>query len=882
MLKNAYSIGVSETIGLLESDRYHGLDTAEVQSRIDRFGKNQIPEKGPKKKRIILADQFADPIIYILFVAFALSLVLGDWSEGIAVLIVILITVAIGYFMELQAVRALEKLRKMGQVLARVIRNNHIESIQARELVPGDILIIHAGDIIAADARLVKVKGLKVKEAVLTGESLDIEKTKDPLPIDTALHDRHNMVYKGTHVVSGSASAIVVATGVYTELGQIQVLSQEAKKGKTPLEKKLNKLSRWLIGLTILLAVSVVISGIISGMDLMFMIQTGVALAVAAIPEGLPIVATIALARGMLLLSRKQVIIKELEAVHTLGATNIIGTDKTGTLTEDKLKVHTIALEDRYYNIITGQNDISQLKEDRQEELNKLLLTSILCNESPAISEERFGESIDIALLEFSELFGFDPESVRKEHIAIDIQPFDTERKYMAALYKDKQNAYTLYLKGAFEVVVNYCDWIMADGHPQRFENKLEWYQKVNDLASEGFRTLAFGYKTTTESPDKDDMLDGLTFIGVIGFIDPAREDVKDTISVYKNAGIKVLMMTGDHPGTAAKIAHEIGLLEENESGEKLIHSRELKQLEKDNEGKQDKILDAKIFARVTPRQKLDLIKLYQQKGNTIGMIGDGVNDVPALRKADIGIAMGIRGADVAREAADIILRNDKFTAMELAIRQGRLIFQHIRQFVVYLLSCNLAEIISVGVAAILVLPAPLLPLQILFLNLITDVFPALALGLGKGERDIMDQPPRDPEEPIMTRELWTKTVLCGMSITLAVLGITLYSHLHLELPPQEINNMAFYTLVLAQLLNIFNMPSRRESFFINEVTQNIWVWAALLLCTFIVLISMLIIPVADALSLVQLTYNHWGIIAIFGFSSLVLTQMVKRLGLVD
>ena len=881
MLKKAFSIGVSETIGLLESDRYKGLDHGEVERRISQFGKNQIPEKGPRKKSRILADQFADPIIYILCVAFVLSLILGDWSEGIAVLIVILITVAIGFSMELQAVRALEKLRKMGQVLARVIRNSHIETIQARELVPGDILIIHAGDIIAADARLVKVEGLKVKEAVLTGESLDIEKNKDPLPLETALHARNNMVYKGTHVVSGSASAIVVATGVHTELGQIQLLSQEAKKGQTPLEKKLNKLSKWLIGLTLILAVAVVISGIISGMDLMFMIQTGVALAVAAIPEGLPIVATIALARGMLLLSRKQVIIKELEAVHTLGATNIIGTDKTGTLTEDKLKVHTIAFEGKQYHNINEHLETLKVLATERKYLNKMIHTGILCNESPALSEERFGESIDIALLEFAETMGFDPESIRKEHTVIEVQPFDTERKYMAAIYRDKQDAYTVYLKGAFEVVVKYCDLIMTDGQCTKFDNKLGWYQTVNQLASQGFRTLALAHKTTDIIPNEESMLTGLTFIGVIGFIDPARADVKDTISVYKNAGIKVLMMTGDHPGTAAKIAEEIGLLEKDEPEEKLVHSRELKQLIEGDKNKQNRILNAKVFARVTPRQKLDLINLFQQKGNTIGMIGDGVNDVPALRKADIGIAMGIRGTEVAREAADIVLKNDKFTAMELAIRQGRLIFQHIRQFVVYLLSCNLAEIISVGVAAIFVLPAPLLPLQILFLNLITDVFPALALGLGKGERGLMERPPRDPTEPIMTRKLWLTTVVCGMSITMAVLGITLFSYLKLELQPAEINNMAFYTLVLAQLLNIFNMTSRKVSFIFNEVTQNPWVWAALILCIFIVFLSIIVTPVAQALSLVQLSYSHWGIIAIFGFGSLVLTQVVKRLGLV-
>ena len=510
-----------------------------------------------------------------------------------------------------------------------------------------------------------------------------------------------------------------------------------------------------------------------------------------------------------------------------------------------------------------------------------MICAGILCNESPAISEDRFGESIDIALLEFADSMDFDPESVRRDHRVIEMRPFDTERKYMAAVYGDKQDKCTLYMKGAFEVVVKYCDTIMTDGHLTKFEDKLDWYQRVNDLASQGFRTLALANRTTDTPLDMDSMLGGMTFIGVIGFIDPARADVKETISVYKNAGIKVLMMTGDHPGTAKKIATEIGLLDENDSEKQLVHSRELTDLFSADSAVKDRIRNAKVFARVSPRQKLELIQFFQLQGNIIGMIGDGVNDVPALRKADIGIAMGIRGTDVAREAADIILKNDKFTAMELAIRQGRLIFRHIRQFVVYLLSCNLAEIVSVGVAAIFVLPSPLLPLQILFLNLITDVFPALALGLGKGESDLMNQPPRKPDEPIMTRTLWITTIVCGLSITIAVLGITLYSHLMLQLRPEVINNMAFYTLVLAQLLNIFNMTTRGVSFISNEITRNPWVWAALLLCVVVIIIANLISPVADALSLVHISYDQWGIITIFGFGSLLLTQLIKRLGIV-
>ena len=874
MINNAYSIGVTSVLQQLESNEQYGLSNKEVQKRIANFGKNHIPEKGPKKKLFILADQFKDPIIYILVVAFFLALFLGDWAEAIAILVVILITVGIGYFMELQAVRALEKLRKMGQVLCRVKREGRLQQIRASGLVPGDLLVVHAGDIIPADARLIKVKRLKVKEAALTGESQDIEKHIESLPADTILQEQANMIFKGTFAVTGSATALVVATGVHTQLGKIQVMSDEAETEQTPIEKKLSQLSRWLIGFTVLLTCLVILSGILSGMDLVFMIQTGLALAVAAIPEGLPIVATIALARGMLQLSKKQVIIKKLQAVHTLGATNIICTDKTGTLTEDKLAVHTLALAGKQVYEVNKEQDALRLLASRRRDINQLITTGILCNESPAKKENRFGESIDVALLDFADLMEFDPEKVRREQSQIRSRPFDTERKYMVSINLNPENGYTLHLKGAFEVVEGFCDKIMTNGQVAAFNEKESWYQLVDKMASQGLRTLALACSSMEEVPDKELPLKGLTFIGVIGFIDPARTDVKDTISLYKKAGIQVVMMTGDHPGTAGKIAQEIGLLQEEDSKSHIIHSGEINRLMRGDKRQRERLLRAKVFARVSPKEKLDMITFFQEHNNTLGMLGDGVNDVPALRKADIGIAMGIRGTEVAREAADIILKNDKFTAMELAIRQGRLIFEHIRQFVVYLLSCNLAEIVSVGVAAIVVLPAPLLPLQILFLNLITDVFPALALGLGKGEEDLMQQPPRKPTEPIMTRELWITTVICGLSITLAVLGITAYSHISLQLSPVVINNMAFYTLVVGQLLNIFNMPLRKSSFFVNEVTKNPWVWSSLILCILIVVVSNLIHSVAEVLSLVSLSITQWGIILAFGLGSLIITQL--------
>ena len=878
MIQKPFTLTTKDVIKQLNSDVKYGLNKKEVQRRLVQYGKNDIPRKGPKKRWLIFIDQFLNPIIYILAVASLFAFLFRNWAEGIAILIVIVITVTIGFFMELQAVRSLETLRKMGQALTSVLRDGKILRIKASLLVPGDIIILETGDIVSADARLITHENLVVKEASLTGESTPIEKKTVPLPAAVQIADQNNMVFKGTLVTRGMAKAIVIATGIYTELGKIQQMGLEAKEEHTPLEKKLNQLSKWLIWLTLLLVILVVIMGYIRGRDLSLMIQTGIALAVAAIPEGLPIVATIALAQGMLKLSKQQVIIKKLEAVHTLGATNIICTDKTGTLTEDKMKVHSLAFDTKLLqNVYHKNNDFfNSLK--TQKAFDKIIMTGILCNDVILNAEKRRGDAIDLALIEFAEHIGYDPIVIQKSNLEKMEIPFDTDNKMMATVNQDEE-AFNVYIKGAFESIVDYCDTIFKEGKVERFNDKDRWHNIVDDLASQGLRTLAFAYKKIDKIPKQETILKHLTFIGVIGFMDPARKDVTSTITTYKNAGISVVMMTGDHPGTAKKVAEEIGLLELDASPDKVLHGKYFPDLHELDINKTKQLLGTTVFARVTPKQKLDLIKFYQQNNNIVGMLGDGVNDVPALKKADIGIAMGIRGTEAAREAADIILKNDKFTAMELAIRQGRAIFEHIRQFVVYLLSSNLAEIISVGIAALLNLPSPLLPLQILFLNLITDIFPALALGLSKGEEDIMKLPPRKSDEPIMTRKLWSSTIIYGLSITTAVLGITIYAYFVLELSAVEINNMAFYTLIFAQLLNIFNMPRRQLSFFKNEVTTNLWVWSAIVLCVFLTISAYLIPPMAKALSLVPLSAYQLGLIVIFGFGALVLSQFIKRIG---
>lgn len=878
LFKDPYTLTSEDIVNQLNSDIEFGLKKKQTEERIKKFGKNQLPQKKPKSKWRIFIEQFFNPINYILAGAALLALIFRDWAEGIAILIVILITVSIGFFMELQALRSLETLRKMGQVIANVLRNGEIIRIKASLLVPGDILILESGDVVSADARLIDQENLKLKEAALTGESSHLEKNNEPLPKGTSIAEQSNMVFKGTLVTRGTGKAIVTATGAHTELGKIQQMGMNVDQEITPLEQKLHHLSKRLIWLTLILAAAIIITGYIRGIDFVLMLETGIALAVASIPEGLLIVATIALAQGMLRLSKKQVIIKKLEAVHTLGATNIICTDKTGTLTEDQMKVNTLVFDTKSFQNVypNNQEALKSLKD--LDAFEKMMMTGILCNNVNLSNEERHGDPIEVALIEFAEYADYDPVSVQKNNLKELEKAFDSESKMMATVNKHENN-FNVYAKGAFESIAECCDSILKNGKTEKFENKEEWDQKVDDLASEGLRILAFAYKKSEEKPNRETMLQQLTFIGLIGFIDPAREDVKDTISIYKNAGISVVMMTGDHPGTAKKIAQEIGLLEPEAAADKVILGKDIPDMENLSEDEKRKLLDAVVFARVIPKQKLDILTLFQQNNNIVGMIGDGINDIPALKKADIGIAMGIRGTEAARETADVILKDDKFTSIELAIRQGRAIFENIRQFVVYLLSSNLAEIISVGIAALLNLPAPLLPLQILFLNLITDIFPALALGLGKGEIDIMDLPPRKPDEPIMTKELWNATIVYGLCITVAVLGITAYAHYVMNLPSREINNMAFFTLIFAQLLNVFNMPKRHLSFFKNEVTLNPWVWGAIVLCIFLTGAAYFIPPISGALSLISLSADKFGLVVLFGFGSLLLTQIFKRFG---
>ncbi|HEY9184259.1 MAG TPA: cation-transporting P-type ATPase [Salegentibacter sp.] len=877
MPKQAYARSKEEILSEFSVDPVKGLSASEVRKRLKQYGHNKLRDAKSKNIWLILFEQFLDPIIYILAAAMLLAFAFSDWLEGFAVLIVILITALIGFFMEWQAIRSVEALQKMVQTVANVLRDSSTEKIKAMLLVPGDIIELEAGDVIPGDARVLESRSFAVKEAVLTGESNQIEKIDDELPEDTPLADRRNMLYKGTIAARGKAKAVIVATGTQTEIGRISELTREAKKDTTPLEKKLKKLSYWLIWLTLGLALIIVITGFFQGKDLPLMIKTGIALAVAAIPEGLPIVATIALARGMLRLSRRNVVIKKLEAVQTLGETGIICTDKTGTLTENKMSIHYMVLSSGEYLI--GDINAENLKDDKA--FQKITEVAGLCNDSSLSDGKQTGDAVEIALVEFLTEQGISYEKLREEYSRVAEIPFDAEIKKMSTL-QNYEDHYLITVKGALEALLPDCDLILTPEGEKEFTDKKFWLKKAAEIAAEGIRVLAFAYREVQEKPEDEQLLKNLVFLGIFGFIDPPRKDIRQAIETYKNAGIRVVMITGDHPDTARKIGEEIGLIEENVPGINVILGRELEDLGAWSPEKKEKLMHAGIFARMVPKQKLDLVEFYQKNKAVVGMLGDGVNDAPALKKADIGIAMGIRGTEAAKEVADVILMDDKFTSTELAIRQGRTIFENIRQFVVFLLSCNLAEIISVALASFSNLPLPLLPLQILFLNLITDVFPALALGVGKGDPQVMKQPPRDPQEPILTKKLWTSTVLYGLSITAAVIGIVVYAHLGKSYSALVVNNMAFYTLILAQLLNVFNLPRRNASFLINEVTKNPWVWAALVFSILIMVMAYFIPIIQEALSLVALNEEQFLIIGVFAFASLLLSQLFKKIGLTN
>lgn len=868
-----HDISPESVASTLQTDIERGLSGAEAERRLERYGPNELSEQERPSLWLIFFRQFVSPIIWILMVAGGLAFAFNETLEGIAVAIVILINSLIGFFMEWQAQVSMRQLQAMSHTQARVIRGGAAMVIDASTLVPGDLLYLEAGDMVTADARVVVSNSLAVKEAALTGESVQISKQIQPLPEDTQVADRNNSLFKGTVVTGGNARALVTATGDATVLGNISSLAQAAEKSATPLDQRLETLSKKLIWLTLGLTVLILPIGYFQGQALWLMIETAVALAVAAIPEGLPVIATITLARGMIRLARQQVIVKSLEAVQTLGETNVIFTDKTGTLTENHMAAQQIRFSDQQLDAQPGKRAPS----GTHPNLPLLLETAVLCNNAqhqPQNHDQDAGDPIELALLRWAHAWQVDADSLRQAYPREGELPFDANTKWMATLHR-KGASHWVFVKGATQAVLPHCTHFLESGQKAETPDPFFWEKEDEALSASGLRVLSFAYKEVAQRPEADTWVSDLTFLGLIAFVDPVRDDIKPAIRTCREAGIEVIMITGDHPETAVHIARQAGLLLDDEPAT-AMHGKELALLSQEP-GQQEKILNTRVFARVDPAQKLDLVSLYQQNNYIAGMTGDGVNDAPALKKADIGIAMGLRGTEAAKEVADLILKDDAFTSIVSAIRQGRVIFDNIRSFVVYLLSCNLSEILVVTIATLLQFPMPLLPLQILFLNLVTDVFPALALGLDEGEADIMKKAPRNPQEAIINRRHWWAIFGYGAMLTLAVLGVESYGLYVRHLPAELVNNLTFYTLIFAQLWHVFNLPGSGVSFFRNAVTRNPFIWMAIALCIGLLLMAYFIPPLAEALSLIAFPPRLILDVLAFSLLPVVLVQIMKR-----
>lgn len=897
--KNDYQVqqpwkySTDEIIKTMEVDPPQGLLNEEGENRQEIFGKNRLQTKEEKSVLKIAVDQFKNLIFLLLAISAVLSIIFGDYIEASAIGVVILINATIGFFTELQAVRSMEALRDLTKVKAKVRRDGQVIQVDALQIVPGDILILNGGDVITADARVIEASKLQINESALTGESLPVDKQVDELPEETPLAERSNMAYKGTSVSRGSAEAVVINTGMATELGNISSLVQEADEEVTPLQKRLDDLGEKLIWVTLGLAAIVTIAGWLSGRDLRLMIETAIALAVASIPEGLPIVATIALARGMQRMAKQNALINKLASVETLGATSVIITDKTGTLTENQMTLTEIALYEGNI-VLSGEgfdlNGKFTWKDNLQETqlpttLDTLLKVGMLCNDASLAIEngdvdQAVGEPMEIALKIAGQKAGFSSEEILEELPEVDKVAFEQATKMMATIHKKDTEDYFFAVKGSPEAVLDASSKIATSEGEREFteEQKKQWTDKNKTIANRGLRVLAIAKKQV--SVQDEDAFKDLVFLGLVGLMDPPREEVGYAIERCKTAGIRVIMATGDHGETAREIAKSVNLVEKGDAN--YLSGRDLKDIEKLSDKERQRYLSTQIFARVNPEQKLNLISLHQDNGAIVAMTGDGVNDAPALKKADIGIAMGQRGTQVAKEAADMVLQDDFFGTIVNAVEQGRTIFNNIRKFVLYLLSCNISEILVVTIATILNFPLPILPLQILFLNLVTDVFPALALGMGEGDPQLMKEDPRDSNEPIMTRRYWISTGIYGVLITAAVLSGLNFSLSQLGFQTQKATTISFLILATAQLWHVFNMRENGTNLFVNAVTKNKFIWFALII-TIGLLLSAVYVPfLADILSIVNPGLTGWLIVLIASITPMIISQGLKSLEIVN
>jgi Ca2+-transporting ATPase len=811
----------------LKVDLSAGLTSKDAQDRFLKFGPNQLKEKKQISPLALFLEQFNDFIIWVLVAAALVSGFLKEWVDAFAIIAIVILNAILGFIQEFRAEKSLAALKKLSAPNSRVIRDGQRGIISSHNLVPGDIVEVEAGDSISADSRVIwHTSNFSVQESSLTGESAPVAKTSYCLEEeDVPLADRANMLYMGTIVTSGKARAIVVGTGMLTELGKIAVMVQEIRHEDTPLQKKLEEFGKWIVYLCFILVTLVFILEWLRGGKLAEVFLTAVSLAVAAIPEGLPAVVTIALALGVQRMVRRNALIRKLPSVETLGCATVICSDKTGTLTKNEMTVQAVYAAGRLFKVSgigyqpKGEilfND-NPLDVDKYTELKKALSCAVLCNDAEISHKDGAyyvaGDPTEGSLLVAAEKAGLKKTALEKDFPFVDEIPFDSERKQMTIIRQHK-GRYIAFVKGAPDVMLDKCDFIEENNDPRPISvTDKENIAKTNDeLASRAMRVLAVGYRVLDTLPEKLDAAEienNLTFAGLLAMIDPPRPEVKEAIEKCFAAGIKTVMITGDHKNTAVAIAKQLGFFKKDSLA---LTGEELGRL---SDEELDKLVERiPVYARVSPEHKLRIVRAWRKRGEVVAMTGDGVNDAPAVKEADIGVAMGITGTDVTKEVSDMVVTDDNFASIVSAIEEGRGIYDNIKKFIHYLLSCNAGEILTMFVASLIGFPAPLVAIQILWVNLVTDGLPALALGVDTVAPDIMRRAPRKTSEPVITKKMALLILGQGSFIAFCSLAAFCFVYFLEKEGLARARTAAFVVLACAQLFHSFNCRSVSVSIF--------------------------------------------------------------------
>ena len=890
-----HRLPIAEVARELASDLEKGLGSAEARQRLQGHGQNALTSAPRRTALAIFAAQFKSLIVVLLIVAAAIALLLGERVEAAAILVVLGLNAVIGFLTELRAEQAITALQQQTVPTAHVVRDGSARAIPAVDLVPGDVVILTAGDRVPADGRILESARLQVQEAALTGESLSAGKTSDALGTaegELALGDRANMAYLGTVVTDGRGLMMVTATGMRTEVGKIGVLIDEAVRRETPLERRLEQLGRALIGIVIALCAVIVTAGVLRGQAVLYMLEVGISLAIAAVPEGLPAVATMTLALGVQRMARLNALVRRLPAVETLGSTTVICTDKTGTLTRNEMTVTRLALDGAEIDV-TGSGygtagefriDGSPIDPGEHGDLRLALRIGALCNdavlERTATGMRVLGDPTEGALIVAAAKAGLGHQQILAEHERVDEVPFDSASKRMVTVHRTPGGALVAFVKGSPGTILDGATSVMSLGQTRKIaESDRQHVLETNRrLAAEALRVLAVAYRDLCPDYTPEDLAQGWTFVGLLGLIDPLREEAEPAIAQCRDAGIRTIMLTGDQPATAAAIARQLGLDRSNGDGAyRTVHARELEGLAADALGRL--VGEAAVFARVSPEHKLRIVEALQRQKQIVAMTGDGINDAPALRAADIGVAMGLKGTAVAKEAADMIIRDDNFATIVTAIEQGRIIYANILRCIHFLFSCNFSEIATIFIAIVLGWPLPLAPLQILWLNIVTDVFPAMALALEPSAPDVMKGRPRDPAEPLLSGRFtwlvaWQGLLLAGATLAAFVVGMHWHGTDGDGL--RRAMTIAFTTLALVQTFHAFNARSQVESAFTRRLFSNGWLWAALLACLGLQVAAVHVPFLQLPLHTVALEAADWSLVVGFSLLPVAVVEAVK------